>query len=830
MTRTRSGRVWACAVVLIAFAAGCGDEPCKKGQTECISDALIRTCVEGEDENEWFVHDCGDDSRCGAPSAAGAAGGAGSMAAPASDTAVCVGNCEAGSSECVAEAVARYCVDGRAWQLDPCGAGQLCVDGMCRFADGGVQLCEPGARSCGSEQVEKVCDRDGSKWIEQPCDDGEQCLVDRCAPDPDASCDVPSRCLDNKTALRCLGEAQGFEVVACEGETFCEEGGCRGAVCALGSLCAPDNQIVECVDGESLRTTQCAVNEACRQERDVARCVPRPCEPGIVRCGDPRDDSVDPQRFYSQCRPGAETESGLPEWVVGECTGLLTCDPARALTGSPCQQECTPGAQSCVLNVAFGIADGWAECQDDGTWGPVTSCNAGGGLRRQCVIEPTFEASALPVALCAQPVCAYVIESQDGVGGACTSGRLQPCGADGELAAAEACEVGICRATALEAQADGRVPGACDTEVECETGEERCLIDDLVPTTLYQTCENGLWTARLTTCADDGLCLDYLDADGLRRKVCGADCTPGEKRCNISDQVQVCDDEGHWGTAQSCDVGVCATIGTQPGQRDAACVLECVPGEVACTGVEVAASDGVSAGLSQEAVCSSEGLLGTPTTCAAGTACRVSGAGSALGCVECLGPDALGGNEWGYMDTRCDPGTPANVQQCGADNTWDASRACSADKTCHMVNGASCGQCTVNTTLMTCSQTNVAMQQRCGPCQDASLGLTPIASCRNSAIVSLTAATTMETCESLFGDGPAAPALSGAVGTTSWGGVTDCCDGASPTGTDGEFLQYYDCESRGLGAPTVAGGVSDCCGLYVTPGLGAAFAYCASAL
>jgi hypothetical protein len=309
-----------------AFVIGCGDDEegaCKKGTTECVSESVLRTCVPGSDGSgsEWLLHTCGAGEVCGSASGDDD---------EASSGMACLGSCEMGVSECVGASAARYCVDGRSWQLDPCDAGQRCVDDKCVFvADGGLELCEPGSRSCGTPETEKICDDDGSKWIEQACDESEQCLVDRCAPNPDASCDVPSRCLDNKTALRCLGEAQGFEVVQCEDDTYCEGGRCRGALCAIGSQCGASNQVVECVDGVSLEHTQCDVNEACRQVRDRASCVPKPCEPGALRCGDPRDPSVDPTKFYTQCVPGTETSSGLPEWVVGECKAC-SCAIRRA--------------------------------------------------------------------------------------------------------------------------------------------------------------------------------------------------------------------------------------------------------------------------------------------------------------------------------------------------------------------------------------------------------------------------------------------------------------------------------------------------------------------
>jgi hypothetical protein len=833
-------RIFSLAAAFSALAAGCNgdddggggaDGECLTGAVECVSESLLHACVPGDSGSEWFVYQCGVGERCGmgtAPAVPAAGAGAAGMAPPvAAPAAACVGaTCTAGQSECASTTLARHCVDGREWQLQPCEAGQTCEAGACRFNDGGVQACQPGARRCGSEKIEKVCDSDGSEGLEQDGEDGEQCLVDRCAPDPDASCDVGGRCLDNKTALRCLGEASGFEVVACEGETYCEDGRCRGSVCALGSLCADPNQVVECVDGESLRNVQCDVNEACKQTRDEAECVPKPCEPGVIRCGDPRDPDVDDTKFYSQCLPANATESGLPEWVVGECTGLLSCDAVAAALGEPCQQECTPGAQACVGYGPSGVVDGWAECDDDGEWGPVESCNPGGGARRTCVTKPTLDASALPVALCAEPVCAYVIENQDGKGGACTGGQLQACNEDGELEDPEDCEIGICRNTTAIAEEDGRVPARCDEEVECEEDEERCLFDVLLPTPLFQRCENGIWSANLRTCDDDQDCRGFVDDEGLRKKICGGQCAPGEKRCNIDDEVEACDDDGEWGNGESCDVGLCSTLGGAVGTRDAGCVLECVPGERRCTGATVVASDGVSTGFAQQTECDDDGLLGVAEDCDDDETCRVSSVGEHLGCVECVGADVIGGNEWGYEDTRCDPDALEDIQSCGDDNSWEDARGCDSDRVCHMVNGSSCGTCSINGVFMTCTETNVAMQQRCGPCSHANLGVSPIASCRNTTIVSLTSATTTDTCEDLFGDGPAATAVGGVDGTTTWGGVTDCCDGASPTGADGEFLIGHDCASRFFGTP-VASGAPDCCSSYAIPGVGPAFAYCA---
>ena len=72
----------------------------------------------------------------------------------------------------------------------------------------------------------------------------------------------------------------------------------------------------------------------------------------------------------------------------------------------------------------------------------------------------------------------------------------------------------ICRNTTAIAEEDGRVPAQCDQEVECEEDEERCLFDDLLPTPLFQRCENGIWSAELRTCDDDQDCRGFVDNGG----------------------------------------------------------------------------------------------------------------------------------------------------------------------------------------------------------------------------------------------------------------------------------------------------------------------------
>ncbi|MDH5672708.1 MAG: hypothetical protein OEZ06_11200 [Myxococcales bacterium] len=803
----RSGRP-PLPLLLLIFASllgGCDDE-CKRGKSVCLSDSLIRTCVPGDDDNRWMIHQCRAEEAC-SPNAADALPV--SDGGPAVSGAACVGTCEVGQSECVSDEIARYCVNGKTWQLDACSVGEKCVAGVCQVgSDGGVRACVPGAKACASDRVEKVCDPDGTKWVENECLASEVCLGDECIPDPGSSCDDGSRCLDSKTAIRCLGEAQGFELVACDGDTWCEGGRCRGAVCALGKSCVAVNQIRDCADGVNYADSQCGDGEVCRQLKDNASCEPRKCNVGTTVCGDPDDPAVDALKHYSQCVTGAS--SGVPEWVRGQCTGNLECDPVFAGTGNPCRQDCTPGAEMCASDNATGIWDGFRVCQDDGTWGPVQSCNSGADARLQCALEPNRAADELPKHVCAEPVCAYVFNDAAAGGGACDGAQLRACKADGTLGDAAACEIGVCQPLTTSVQADGRIPAACDSELSCVEGTSRCLSSIYGTTPVYQVCDKGAWSPAFETCANDTLCRDYWDADGLNKTLCDAECGPGYRRCNGSGELETCSADGSWGGATACSVGNCR----ETGPTDAACVLDCVPNETLCAGSSVRASDNVSFGTDMELSCNADGTFGELTDCAAGTTCRTTATGFVLGCIECVGADAPGGNDIGLIDSRCDPGTPAQIQECGAGNSWDASRQCGSGKSCVGPTAPTCGVCLSNSgAAVVCTESNIDDVQTCGSCNatvaDAGGATTFLSVCSETGIKAVNPG---GSCNGEFGGS-----------TTSWGGVADCCDGLG-----GVYLQTANatCSNMGYGVPTAWGGEPDCCSVLVQAAAGPSFAYC----
>jgi hypothetical protein len=440
---------------------------------------------------------------------------------------------------------------------------------------------------------------------------------------------------------------------------------------------------------------------------------------------------------------GADDE---PKWLIHECRAGEYCEPDALPEGGG-------GAADA------GAMSGMAAC--------VGSCEQGAS---ECV---------------SASIARYCVDGR--------AWQLDPC------SVGESCYVGICRPTSATAQADGLLPGACDTALECEDGEERCVEDGFVSTPLYQTCAGGQWRTTLETCSGDEVCLGYTDREGLRHKLCGAECVPGSRRCSAS-QLQECQNDGTWGTGRACGVGVCATLAS----NDAACVVECAPSTVRCTGSTVVGSDGTLA-YTMEASCSSSGLLETATACGAGESCRVSRYGEHVGCVECIGSDVFGGNALGYIDTRCAPTNPDAVQSCGDDNTWGASRTCATGMSCAGQTTQECGICLSANgfSAVQCSEANLGTVQECGGCAINWLDelgdpqTLTLATCTASAI---DAAPTYqpETCFTQFG-----------VGTIATLDAVDCCNTSLAVQP-----RSATCTDLGHSAPSAWGGVSDCCGNY----------------
>lgn len=796
------------ALALCTPLVGC-DEECESGKTECVADSLARTCVPGADGNEWLVVSCSPGEVCvkaGEPVPGRAGGGGAADAGPDASASgggvsaevemdACYGSCQVGEAECVGDALARVCTAGGAWSLDACELGERCQAGACVVSaePGTVQRCEPGASACASGLVQKVCDADGTAWVNQACPANQVCAGGECVADAASSCDDGNRCLDNKTAIRCLGGDRGFELVQCAGDNYCEGGRCRGVNCQLGSTCngtdpvSGNAQVRSCDDGVSFSDSECAAGQVCRQDKDTAACEDIACSVGETQCGDPADLDADATKTFTTCVWGAF--SNVPERVRGTCAGDLVCTEGAFMGGNPCRSECTDGEQTC--GSATGSRDGIRTCVG-GVWGPVEPCNPDVAARRVCLTVPSDDPAALPARVCGEPVC------QTAQAAICDGGRIRRCQPDGSLGDAEDCEAGVCRNVG-GVQDDGRIAGQCDLAPECEAGEESC-----VPGTgsRYRTCVDGEWSQDYQLCAGGTACDDYTDDDGLQRKLCGDECVPNARRCDPDDldgkAVLTCLGDGTWSGGEDCPVGFCEDIGI--GSDDALCLLECVPGSIRCSGVLKLAGDGVHNGNAGVRTCQADGSWADETACAGAETCRTAASGEVLGCVECVGTDAPGGNAEGVADSYC-PATDS-VRSCGADNTWALAEACPDGTSCAGSQAPACGSCNgpLGGVLPVCTNAAGIAEPYCAPCVAAGG-----AACTATNIAG--------------NDGTDCSDVGDAAAGSSYGGEADCCASAQTT------YGGYNVETNWCPSSAWAGEL-DCCLSAQQGGGGASVAEC----
>ena len=803
------------ALALGLMTEGCSEEPCALGATECPTSGLLRACVPGTDGNEWLVMACGPGESCigagGEVPVSGAttstpvdtadAGGdasatpVNSPAETLTTTAVaaCVGTCAVGQTECVNDATSRVCTAGGVWSVDPCSVGEACnaTTGVCGVSSGSgaVDTCTPAEATCATDTVRKVCDVDGTAWVPVPCPLNSICNDGACVVDLDSSCDDGNRCLDNKTSLRCLGEGGGFEQVDCVGDTYCVGQQCQGSLCALGSTCGADSdsgnaQVITCVDGESFSYTECAAGDRCRPVGDHAFCEPIKCDTTVpVECGDPSDPSVDDEKFFTQCV--FSSTSGVPEIVVGECLGDTICTSNAGIGQSPCRQECTDGEQMC--DSAIGALDGISTCLD-GQWGPVESCNPGVDARKICVLAENEDPAALAQYTCAEPICATTEAAT------CEGGQIRRCLPDGSLGAAEACEIGFCENTGV-VQEDGLTQGTCNEDLACTDGEEMCISGNGIDSR-YTVCVNGEWSREFSACPEGGACDDYEDDEELAKKLCGEGCIPNSRRCDPDSGdgkgVQTCSAANEWGTAADCTTGICDNVGSE----DAVCVMDCVPGTLRCAGAAKLSSDSVKTGTAATQTCQADGSWADSVDCEGATTCRSSASGAFLGCIECIGPDAPGGNEDNEADSYCPDVN--SVRSCGADNTWLDAVTCPTDTVCEGEPAQVCTSCTGpdGVTIDACTNTAYMAAPACGWCWIG--GSSFLCTAANAAAQGVTDCTGIDT--------PGSNTASG----TDWGGTAGCCENAQTTyGVfSGPWCLTHD----------AWGGEADCCDANQTGG------------
>lgn len=629
-------------------------------------------------------------------------------------------SCGTAPPECLGDRAMRICSPEGDWVTIPCGTDEKCASGACAV----TKPCTPGDKKCATDGAAKVCDNDGSAWVVTLCGDGKICNAGDCVLDVKGAECTPGqgRCIGTTTRLRCLPQGKGFESFDCPATAPCANGECQGPVCNIGDTsCSQDTKgrqtVRTCTDGTSFTETPCGISDACTfvsdGVRSVAKCVTQTAcgFSGTRVCGSPTDPSLDPSKSFSECR---FTNSGTTTWSRVDCTAPATCDPANP----GCTTTCLPGETRCAGD------SGFQTCGTDATWGSLQKCSGNLACRQGTATTLGDGSVKPPGAECVDRECAllsagftgtpsnpgfdggfggfggsagkpgaggFPFPPPGGFGGTfgglptgpatglCDGNQIRVCSPDGTLQPSADCKVGVCKAVTTNV-ISGYHPGTCSND--CKAGESRCVSDGLP---LFLTCAaDGTWSTTYQTCGQ--ACTTATDVDGTRTALCGDNCLPNSTRCD-GNNVQTCGAGKTWLPSVACTVGRCSTA-----TGSAACIADCVPGSTVCTGDFKPASDGVSTGTASSATCTSAGLLpSTPTACAGTKTCRTSKNGSTIGCVECMGPNAPGGNDSGLVDTRCAQGT--DLQTCNQQNTWATATNCGSGMSCFIGSPVACGQC-----------------------------------------------------------------------------------------------------------------------------------------
>lgn len=213
-------------------------------------------------------------------------------------------------------------------------------------------FCTPSQNTCADASTKRICAPDGSEFIEEACEDDQECENGSCvAP---ALCEPgDTQCYDGTTRLICRPSGSDWRSETCEADTSCVEG--------------------ECVSG-SPNGQPCTANDDCAN--------------GLCRCGAEDDcDPVGGNDVTPYC-----TETCTP----GSCGAGQTCVSAQdfPVAGQDhCVQVCN---QTCALD---GMTCASIPTRDSGELSFEQACVPAG------VVDIGLECSAATADACAGGTC-----------------------------------------------------------------------------------------------------------------------------------------------------------------------------------------------------------------------------------------------------------------------------------------------------------------------------------------------------------------------------------------------------------------------------------------
>jgi hypothetical protein len=706
---------------------------CSAETKECVSEALARQCSKAGDA--WLPLACAAGTTCqgGDCVPVGADGGGG------------VQICNPGAVQCATEYAVKTCQnDGSEWIVSLCQAGEVCENGACvQNRDG---ACVPNTSQCLDATSGLRCRDDGQGYDEFECPpeapcDGFKCLGEVCTPGE-------TKCPDPADELQeALGPAAVQGHYFAGDEVFkCNSTGSGWDVipCALDELCVYDSLTrSESAAYEDLYLTyfQDYLNAKAANGGDPYSTVPYPTAPvfvyppnrfmeascvvpdcefalgkldGDMVCGDPADEAVDKQAFYSRCEGLAPFSN--PQWVPYTCTAPEMCDPNAYYAEDPCTTDCIPGEVICGYFFG-GDDDSVYGCNADGEWEPQESCNPGVDKALTCFQQYPDDAGGVRSAMCVDPLCKYIWDNysnSDTEYGFCQGSEIRQCDENGMVVpAAEAmpCASGSCYDSGYtyDENGSGYTLGWC--EEECTDGETRCVDNETYHinyygwgyayTPFYMTCVDGVWNrTQYDACLGEApgetqTCFQILEpaqeGEMIQKVVCGGECQPTFRECSMTDDtvpvsgVRTCGDDAMWGETEACAVGSCRNEHSNSNFWDAECVFDCVPGTFDWY-TEYLEDAGATYYNSVE--CGEDGRWGTVDRCDGDIS--QFWVDQTMGCFECYGPELA--YYWsqvqGYevkVESKCD--LDGNIVWCGADNTWPTQgQACPAGNTCYTYN------------------------------------------------------------------------------------------------------------------------------------------------
>lgn len=422
------------------------------------------------------------------------------------------------------------------------------------------------------------------------------------------------------------------------------------------------------------------------------------CELGEVRC-----EALIPQHC-----------SELGQWVATHAACAVACHEAECVGCAPGDRECRDGAvQECVAGSWSTVEVCENACEGQTCVAACTEaryqCNGARWLQ-QCTAGEYVDHTECEF-LCSNDECTGACMPDSRRCNPDADNESQSCNAQGQWGPSESCEdsgtfcvMGDCKPCSPDTkQCAESGPQLCSAAGEwvnqgaCTSPNAACFEGDCVPCTpgekrctdnaVEQCLPDGSGFEVLQSCSGENpACLEST-------KTCGK-CSEGSSQC-VNDQVQVCDEQGAWQTAETCSSST----------------PQCVDSE--CTACDPAVSERRCQTQTSAQGCSADGSWGAAENCTGDTPVCREDLNFACGCEEderrCRNstvPELCEGGAWvaqtsctGVLNyclpetgecvdcvpgsTECQSGT---AHECSSAGDWQSLNSCAGP-------GINCGGC-----------------------------------------------------------------------------------------------------------------------------------------